>query len=890
MIEASPFVRRLLPALLFLLGAQVGFGGTADAMQPAQHALTIDDVLNLTRIEGVALSPNGETAAIVVQRPAQAGEVFGRTAYEVDPGRSDIWLITLNTGATRNLTQGHELAAGFWCPSWSPDGVTLAMLSTKPEEGEPRGGNNVRLYLWDGSSGRPRRVSDVAVSTQTRYGSPMRPLDLRGGATGAITQRCSDEDNAPFLWLDQKRILAVTLPDGQVSGLIDEYARPAEQASRTFHALRKGGVPTVTAMASGEARQALAERSESVQLRLLDTTTREATLIGDIPLYPFRGELTISVSPDGRRAAVMTPVGGIQPAKGLSAPTIDETWLVEKRLGFLDLGPRSSIRWAATTGEARFPLELFGWSPDSSKVAFRARQSFQQKLTPLFVASSASVTVRKISAPGSSVGGAIADSAYPREREVVWLDRERLLVRLAAEQQSAAAADAAGPARQDWWVLGTKSRARNITAAMPESPSVLRPITAGRFLALAGDNLLMMRIADNQASFSSRSTLAPGSSPAWPREVGSTTDHFVIEQPGAGGSERLYRIFAADTPGEVGDILLSERCRLVAMDASRGTALCLEAGPDGTYLKMASSSGRAPRIVFESNRHLGSVAWGETRIIDYKSRSGQALKGAVILPPDFSPHRRYPVLTWVYPGYQVRGPGSYFLDPYLPGIYNLQLYAARGYVVLIPSLPIAAASDPDHVPDFSEPTLAGVDALVGLGIGDPDRIAVMGQSFGGFGVYALVGQTSRFKAAIALSGDTDFIRFYGSISPLARGYPGIEHELSLNWVLSEIGQVNLQSTPYANYERYWRRSPIAYLDQVTTPLLLIHGEYDKRAPMSEAEAFFVGLYRQGKTARLLRYWGESHSLAQSPANIRNIYEETLAWLNRYLAEVPKLPR
>jgi hypothetical protein len=61
----------------------------------------------------------------------------------------------------------------------------------------------------------------------------------------------------------------------------------------------------------------------------------------------------------------------------------------------------------------------------------------------------------------------------------------------------------------------------------------------------------------------------------------------------------------------------------------------------------------------------------------------------VILPPDYDPGRTYPTIAWVYPGYRVRSLNDYYLDPYLAGIYNLQLYAAQGYVVVIPSIPLA---------------------------------------------------------------------------------------------------------------------------------------------------------------------------------------------------------
>lgn len=65
-------------------------------------------------------------------------------------------------------------------------------------------------------------------------------------------------------------------------------------------------------------------------------------------------------------------------------------------------------------------------------------------------------------------------------------------------------------------------------------------------------------------------------------------------------------------------------------------------------------------------------------------------------------------------------------------------------------------------------------------------------------------------------------------------------------------------------------------------MLLIHGELDVRAQMSQAESFFFSLYSQGKVARLLRYWGENHGLSQFPANVRNIFEEINSWFDRYM--------
>lgn len=176
--------------------------------------------------------------------------------------------------------------------------------------------------------------------------------------------------------------------------------------------------------------------------------------------------------------------------------------------------------------------------------------------------------------------------------------------------------------------------------------------------------------------------------------------------------------------------------------------------------------------------------------------------------------------------------------------------------------------------------LPAIDRLVALGIADPDRLGVMGQSFGGYSVYGLVSQTHRFKAAVAMAGINDLTSHYDQFDALAHGYPGIEHEMSDN--SREIDIFGMHTPPGDDPAGYLRNSPLTYVNQVDTPLLMIHGDLDMRGDVSDAEKFFSGLYAQGKTARLLRYGGESHSLAQSPANVRDIFAQTTGWFATYL--------
>jgi hypothetical protein len=85
--------------------------------ETAKHPITIEDVLGVERIDSAVFAPDGEWAAVVVRRAASAGEVYGRTAFEIDPGRSDIWLVSAKTGERRPITDGWAIGAPLGRPT-----------------------------------------------------------------------------------------------------------------------------------------------------------------------------------------------------------------------------------------------------------------------------------------------------------------------------------------------------------------------------------------------------------------------------------------------------------------------------------------------------------------------------------------------------------------------------------------------------------------------------------------------------------------------------------------------------------------------------------------------------------------------------------------------------
>jgi dipeptidyl aminopeptidase/acylaminoacyl peptidase len=852
---------RAIVAATFCLA--LAMAGTGRSAETPKRPLTIDDVLDLESIDRVTLSPEGEWAAVVVSRPARTGEVYGRMSIAVDPSRSDVVLVSLKTGERRAITNGAADAAGYWCATWSPDGRRLAMLSTAPQGNEPRGGDNVRLYVWNRDSGALTRMSDAAVMTQTRYGGGIDRLDLRGGGDhGTTTHACSETDEkAPFLWLDEHRLLVAMLAPGQVSGLIDQYSRPFRVAADDAQRLRTGSAPTGRAVGSGTAREPRDEANSAI-LRIVDADKRSAMTVATVPTYPFRGGLSLSVSPDGRRAAVMATLGALQPQSGKTfANSWDDYWTVERRLGFVDLAPNAAIRWTPPPSEGAYPLELYSWSPDSKYVAWRGRADPFATSASLFVAPATGGPARRLGA--TSVGEATADPNYQHDIRVLWRDAGHLVARLNGATKAELS---------DWWLLGVTGSATNLTRDIKPFPTSFRVGGDGRLVAAADDALFVLD--------AKRPALVPLARPGakgsivWPQDVGRATSDVLIV-----ASDGLHRISL--TSGQTGPVLpLPAGAKPLDGDA-KGALLWTQSGQTGLFLRETDADGQTRDLLALDVAYAG-IAWGRVQLIEYKTLSGQDVKGAVILPPGYQPGRRYPTLFWVYEGYRVRGlEQDYFLDPMMSGIYNLQLYAANGYVVVLPTMPLEPREKRGDVyAQVTDGVLPAIDKMVALGIADPDRLGVMGQSYGGYSVFALLSQTNRFRGGVAVAGLSDLASNFGTFDPIARGYPGIEHEKSDNW--AEVDQFGMTATPWADPAAYARISPLSYVDKVHTPLLIIHGDSDIRGAPSQSERFFYALYQQGKTARLVRYGGESHGLEQSPANIRDIHARMIGWFDTYL--------
>jgi dipeptidyl aminopeptidase/acylaminoacyl peptidase len=284
-------------------------------------------------------------------------------------------------------------------------------------------------------------------------------------------------------------------------------------------------------------------------------------------------------------------------------------------------------------------------------------------------------------------------------------------------------------------------------------------------------------------------------------------------------------------------------------------------------------------VVYEANTFIRKVTPGSHQQISYQSLDGKGLRGWLLLPPGYKPGKRYPLIVWVYPGWMA-GPvpdGRDNLSYESP--LNLQILAANGYVVLTPSVPFNYGPGPDDVLlRLTSGVLPAVDKVIELGIADPNRIFAMGHSFGGYAIFGLVTQTHRFKAAVTLAGYSDMVSGYNQFGTW-RYHDYSDEMLTATQPAAMESLLGFGVPPWSDLGRYLRNSPIFYVDRVETPLMIIHGDFDGM-PMEQAEEFFMALYRQGKRAEFVRYWGEGHVLV-SPANIRDMWARIFAWLEEF---------
>lgn len=261
-----------------------------------------------------------------------------------------------------------------------------------------------------------------------------------------------------------------------------------------------------------------------------------------------------------------------------------------------------------------------------------------------------------------------------------------------------------------------------------------------------------------------------------------------------------------------------------------------------------------------------------SEVISWKSRDGTMIEGVLTKPAGFDPSKKYPLLCVIHGG----PTGIDMPQKVHAGSYPIDIWTARGALVLrvnyrgsagygekfrqlnVRNLGVGDAWDVE----------SGVDHLIAKGWVDPKRVGVMGWSQGGYISAFLATSSARFAAVSVGAGISNWATYYYNtdITPFTLQYLGDD--------------------PADDPDIYRKTSPMTYIKQARTPVLIQHGDNDRRVPIANAYELRQGLEDRGVPVEMIVYKGFGHGITKPKAR-RAVLEHNLLWFNHYIWGDPK---
>lgn len=291
--------------------------------------------------------------------------------------------------------------------------------------------------------------------------------------------------------------------------------------------------------------------------------------------------------------------------------------------------------------------------------------------------------------------------------------------------------------------------------------------------------------------------------------------------------------------------------------------------PPNIYVAETLTGGGDGRLRRRTNFNpdLLTAALGETEIVRWESDPGVEVEGILVKPHGYMEGMRYPLIVQVHGGPTWAWPNTFYANWH----DWAQMLAGRGYAVLMPNPRGSTGRGVGYNNQIFDDVgggefrdmMAGVDALIERGIADPERLGIGGWSWGGYMTAWAISQTTRFKAAI-----------------MGAGLPNMVTDNSIGDIPSANDSYFTKS-PYEDPEPLWERSAIRYINRVTTPTLVLHGEADKRVHPAQGMELYIALRQRGVKTRFVTYPREEHGIRERKHQI-DLLQRVIAWYDEHL--------
>ena len=280
---------------------------------------------------------------------------------------------------------------------------------------------------------------------------------------------------------------------------------------------------------------------------------------------------------------------------------------------------------------------------------------------------------------------------------------------------------------------------------------------------------------------------------------------------------------------------------------------------------LSRGASAATQITHDNDALMSTLTLGTTQDVWYTGAANAQVQALIVKPPGFDASKKYPAIVLIH-----GGPQGAWMDSW--GYrWNPQMFAARGYVILMPNPRGSTGYGQRFVEEISGDwggkayvdIMNGVDKLAAMPFVDGTRIGAAGASYGGYMIDWILGHTDRFKGLVTHDGVYNLTSMYGATEEL--------------W----FPEWEFHGTPWDNPELYEKWSPHLYAKNFKTPTLVVHSELDYRVPIGEGLQLFTALQRRGVPSKLLYFPDEGHWVLK-PQNSKLWYQTVRDWLDQWI--------
>ena len=292
---------------------------------------------------------------------------------------------------------------------------------------------------------------------------------------------------------------------------------------------------------------------------------------------------------------------------------------------------------------------------------------------------------------------------------------------------------------------------------------------------------------------------------------------------------------------------------------------------DRSPLLMFQKGIAAPKQLFQSNPQQEKFSWGKSELIEYRNSKGINLKGALFYPSHYDPKKKYPMIVHIYE--KQSNELHHYVNPSQFTEYGLNtaVFTTQGYFVLYPDIQLEIGNPGIAAADC---TVSATKEIIARGLVNPEKIGLIGHSFGGYEATFIITQTGLFATAVAGGSITDLNSMYLTVGGNS-GKPDMWRFQNLQWRITK--------SPFEDPQAYNHNSPVASADKITTPLLLWTGKQDQQVDWHQSFEFYLALRRLNKKNIMLLYPNEKHSILNQ-TNQKDLFDRVKQWFGYYLKD------